>query len=116
MARARSFPPPPVQAVRDPVSGETPDQESFLPPQHPDAGEPGVQTPAPPADTPVRANVPRPPAAGSKRRWRVHLQAPTPLAHNPLEVEAATEEQAWEAFMQANGISGSMHERTIVPV
>ena len=41
--------------------------------------------------------------------WLVTLNCPTPLAKRSLQVEAATEEEAKEAFCRENGISGSVH-------
>jgi hypothetical protein len=39
----------------------------------------------------------------------VHCQCPTPLAVNPLKVEAEDEKQAKELFFARNGISGTVH-------
>lgn len=63
--------------------------------------------------------LPRDPplAADSRpRRYRVHVDAPTPLAANPLEVEAATEAEAWQAFCRVNGIGGTERPVSITPV
>ncbi len=49
-------------------------------------------------------------------RFRVTLICPTPVAHPELEVEAENEAAAWTRFCTANGISGSEHKRTIVPL
>ena len=49
-------------------------------------------------------------APARARRWRVSLNATTPLAHRELVVEADTEAQAREAFCAANGISDSTCE------
>ena len=48
--------------------------------------------------------------------WDVSLNCPTPLAFKTLRVQAATEQEAWEKFMAANGICGSQHDRTITRV
>lgn len=50
------------------------------------------------------------------KRFKVHLAALTPLTINPMTVEAETGDEAWQKFCDANGISGSRHERTIEEV
>lgn len=49
-------------------------------------------------------------------KFEVTLNCPTPLAHKKATVVAKTQEEAWEAFLKLNNISGSVHERTIVMV
>jgi hypothetical protein len=39
----------------------------------------------------------------------VHCQCPTPLAENPLTVQAEDEAKAKELFFARNGISGTVH-------
>lgn len=46
-------------------------------------------------------------------KFYVHLAATTPIAHNGVEIEADSAEQAWEKFCAMNGISGSSCQRTI---
>ena len=41
---------------------------------------------------------------------------PLELAHNPADVSAANEHEAWLEFMRINGISGSDNDRTIEKV
>ena len=52
----------------------------------------------------------------SPPRFRVTLICPTPVAHPELDVEAEDEAAAWKQFCTANGISGSEHPHTIVPL
>ena len=47
-------------------------------------------------------------------RYRVALQCPTPIPHPVLEVEADDDDEAWQKFCAANGISDSEHKRTIL--
>lgn len=54
-------------------------------------------------------------ARADEQYYTVTLACPTPLAHNPMTVQAESAEAAWDAFMRANGISGSDHERIIEP-
>jgi len=61
--------------------------------------------------TPTEPDLPQP---APPRRYRITLQAPTPVAHPELEVEAETESAAWQKFCAANGISDSVHDRMIV--
>lgn len=42
-------------------------------------------------------------------RYRVRLQALTPLAQPEMEIVAANETEARDMYMAANGISGSEH-------
>lgn len=49
-------------------------------------------------------------------RFKVHLAATTPIAHNGVVIEAVTEDEAWDKFCVINGISGSSCERTITEV
>jgi hypothetical protein len=39
-----------------------------------------------------------------RARYRVGLDCPTPLGHNPCEVEASSDEDAKRAFFERNGI------------
>lgn len=55
------------------------------------------------------------PAPTAQGRFRVSLACPTPIAHKSLVVEAATDEEARQAFMKANGISGSDAEWRVEP-
>lgn len=48
-------------------------------------------------------------------KFRVHCECPTPLASNPLSVEASSEQVAVKKFFEANGISGSDHKITCEP-
>ena len=48
-------------------------------------------------------------------RFRVRLNCPTPLVHKDVVLNAATPEDAKQAFMRLNGISGSGHEWTVEP-
>lgn len=47
------------------------------------------------------------------RRFRVHLEAKTPLAHPVLVVEARNEADAKRKYNHENGISGSDHTYNI---
>lgn len=49
-------------------------------------------------------------------RFKVHLAATTPIAHNGVVIEAETAAEAWDKFCAMNGISGSSCERTITEV
>jgi len=50
------------------------------------------------------------------RKFRVHLAANTPLAHESADIQATAPEEAWGKFCEMNGISGSSCERTITEV
>jgi hypothetical protein len=58
------------------------------------------------------------PAPGAKvpRYHTVHLACPTPLTINPMKVETSDPSEAWREFCKANGISDSIHEKTITPL
>ena len=47
--------------------------------------------------------------------WAVACDCPTPLAHNPCTVMAATEAEAKQRFCAKNGIAGTDHPVTIEP-
>ena len=49
-------------------------------------------------------------------RYIVKCDCPTPLANNPLTTLAGNETEAVERFNEANGISGTDHEITVVEV
>lgn len=55
------------------------------------------------------------PASAALPRFKVTLNCPTPLTHKTLVVASATAEEARQAFMAANGISGSGCEWIIEP-
>ena len=58
--------------------------------------------------------APEPPATPAEAtRYRVELKCPTPLRAKVLEVECATESEAWDKFCVHNGISGSSCDRDI---
>lgn len=68
---------------------------------------------------PTIANVLRndpPPGAKPPRAFRVSLMAPTPLAENDVEIEAASPDEAWREFCKLNGISDSVHPKKIEPL
>jgi len=46
-------------------------------------------------------------------KYRVHLNCPTPIEFRILDVEAKDEQEAWKKYCEANGISDSVHEKTI---
>lgn len=46
-------------------------------------------------------------------KYRVQLNCPTPIEFRVLEVEANDEAEAWLKYCEANGISDSVHERSI---
>lgn len=48
-----------------------------------------------------------------KNRYRVGLDCPTPVARNPLEVEALDPEQAKQRFLAENRLSDSEWEFTV---
>ena len=47
------------------------------------------------------------------QKFYVHLAATTPIAHNGVQIEAETADEAWDKFCAMNGISGSSCEKTI---
>ena len=51
--------------------------------------------------------------AEAKPSYRVSVACPTPLAQNPCDVAAANAAEAWEAFCQVTGITGTDHPKTI---
>ena len=53
------------------------------------------------------------PVASGPVRYRVVLVCPTPLMHAMMVVEAKSEDEAKKKFMEANGISDSVHHWTI---
>ncbi len=69
----------------------------------------------PPPSPPTRVADGSPQSAAPSR-FRVSLHCPTPIPHPQLEVEAVDDDEAWQKFCAANGISGSEHERAIVPM
>ena len=62
-----------------------------------------VEAPAP--TKPRKSDLPH--------KWRVHLAATTPLAHNPVEVVAHNAELARQEFCRLNGIARSDHAWSI---
>ena len=79
--------------------------KSFTKPVSPQSGArvPALEPSAPPVDVLER----------QPRRYRVTVDCPTPLAANPLLVEAETEQEAWRQFCLANGIAGTDRPVTI---
>jgi len=71
---------------------------------------------APATAEPVPSPASSAQAAAGVPRFRVTLQCPTPVASPELDVDALDEADAWNKFCAANGISGSDHPRTIVPL
>lgn len=81
---------------------------------------------AKPQDKPINVAIvppaPPEPAAAEKPKndpnanFRVHLNCPTPLLVNPLDVNAKDAEEAQAKFCQANGIRGSDHPWTITQI
>lgn len=45
--------------------------------------------------------------------WLVEVNCPTPLARNPVKVRAFDEDGAWSVFCGMNGISDTVHPKTI---
>lgn len=56
------------------------------------------------------------PSTAPAPRFAVSLKCPTPLAQSEMVVEAASESEAKQKFMDANGISGSAHEWSVQKV
>lgn len=54
--------------------------------------------------------------AVAERKFRVALNATTPLLHKELVVEAEDEAEAWQRFCDINGISGSACPREITRI
>lgn len=69
------------------------------------------------AKKPTRKQAAEDPSVPAKtlplERYRVSLECPTPLGHNPCEVEATSEQGAKQRFLLANGISDSEWPFTI---
>jgi hypothetical protein len=70
----------------------------------------------PEPETPVQEPVVAVVSESTPKRFSVHLNAQTPLMQNPAIVEASVDHEAWDKFCSLNGISGSIHERTIIEV
>ena len=58
----------------------------------------------------------KPVAHAKPVKYRITLTAPTHIEFPELTIDAASESEAWQKFMDANGISGSECPRTIEQV
>lgn len=56
------------------------------------------------------------PAQLPTRKYRVHLEALTPIEHKTAEVRATSQDEAWSKFCELNGITDSGCDRTITEV
>lgn len=94
------------RAVDVPVDSPAPADAASLLGEQPAGVSNDTQRPAD-SKSPSSSDGPTP------KRWCVFLNAPTPVAHNPLVVDGHNEAEAKAEFCRVNCISGSEHPWTI---